>query len=60
VDLVGDLGFTFFASLAFGAPLASSKTAARTHKIAGIPSNILCHIFPSSRDPNSCPLRVPK
>jgi hypothetical protein len=40
--------------------VASSTTALRTQTTEGKPSSILCQVFPSSREPNSCPLRVPK
>jgi hypothetical protein len=41
-------------------PEASSMTAVRTQTTAGSPWSIFCHVFPSSLDPKSCPLRVPK
>jgi len=37
-----------------------STTALRTQTTDGSPSSILCQVFPSSFDPNSWPLRVPK
>jgi hypothetical protein len=39
---------------------ASSTTAFRTQTTAGSPSSIFCHVLPSSVEPKSCPLRVPK
>jgi len=41
-------------------PEASSTTAFRMQTTDGSPSRILCHVLPSSREPNICPLRVPK
>jgi hypothetical protein len=41
-------------------PEAPSKTAFRTQTTDGSPSSIFCHVLPSSREPKSCPLRVPK
>ena len=38
----------------------SSIIAVRTQTMEGSPSTILCHVFPSSSEPKSCPLRVPK
>src|SRR5580700_10196420 len=39
-------------------PEASSTTALRTQTTDGNPSRIMCQVIPSSREPNSCPLRV--
>jgi hypothetical protein len=41
-------------------PDGSSTIALRIHVTGGNPSNILCHVLPSSLEPNSLPLRVPK
>src|SRR5215469_1890033 len=38
----------------------SSMKALRTQTMAGSPSRILFQVFPSSREPKSWPLRVPK
>ena len=43
-----------------GTEEASSTIAARMQTTGGKPSSILCHVFPSSLEPNSFPLRVPK
>ena len=41
-------------------PEVSATTAFRTQTTDGRPSSIFCHVLPSSREPKSCPLRVPK
>jgi hypothetical protein len=51
--------FDFMLGLAAGTP-SIWMTAALTHKICGSPSSILLQFLPSSRDPYSFPLRVPK
>jgi hypothetical protein len=56
-------GFFFFvvrAGAAFRATRGSPKTAVFTHTIDGTPSRIRFQFFPSSIDPYSTPLRVPK
>lgn len=54
-DLRGDLR-----DVGVGPAEASSTIAVRMQTTGGKPSSILCHIFPSSFEPNSFPLRVPK
>ena len=54
-DLRGDLG-----NVRIEPEDASSTMALRTHVIGGNPSSILCQVLPSSLEPNSFPLRVPK
>jgi len=39
---------------------ASSTTAFRMQTTGGSPSSIFCHVLPSSLEPKSFPLRVPK
>jgi hypothetical protein len=39
---------------------ASSTIALHMQATGGNPSSILCHVLPSSLEPNSFPLRVPK
>jgi hypothetical protein len=46
--------------LAGTTPEAYSKTALRTQTTAGNPSSIFAHVRPSSREPKSWPLLVPK
>jgi hypothetical protein len=41
-------------------PEVSSMNALRTQTTDGNPSSIFFHVLPSSQEPKSCPLRVPK
>jgi len=54
-DLRDDLG-----GVRLEAEEGSSTIALRTQATGGNPSSILCHVLPSSLEPNSFPLRVPK
>ena len=42
------------------APDESWTSAVRRQTIAGSPSIIFCHVFPSSREPKICPFLVPR
>jgi len=41
-------------------PDESWTSAVRMQTIAGSPSIIFCHVFPSSREPKICPFLVPR